>query len=88
MALEKVIVIDKIEIVGKWKHVQVRTAERIVEDGNVISQSFSRHFISPDKDSSNEDPQVQAICEVVHTPELKAQYAEHVSANAQVEGGD
>jgi hypothetical protein len=45
MALEKISVVDKVEVVENGT-VQVRTATRIVEDGNVISQSYHRHTIS------------------------------------------
>ena len=74
MALEKQIVVDKIEIVGDYKHVQVRTATRIVEDGNVISSSYHRHVVSPGQDYSNEDAEVQAVCAAVHTAEVVAAY--------------
>ena len=40
MALTKQTVIDKIEIVGQFNHVQVREAIQVLEDGNVISQSY------------------------------------------------
>jgi len=74
MALEKQTVVDKIEIVGDYKHVQVRTATRIVEDGNVISSSYHRHVVAPGQDYSNEDAQVQAVCAAVHTAEVVAAY--------------
>lgn len=64
--LEKVTVVDKIETLENGC-VQVRTAIRIMEDGNVLSQSFHRHVIAPGNDYSNEDPRVQAICAAVHT---------------------
>ena len=80
MALEKQIVVDKIEIVGDYKHVQVRTATRVVEDGNVISSSYHRHVVAPGQDYSNEDPQVQAICAAVHTPEVVAAYQAHIAS--------
>ena len=39
MALSKVIVVDKIEVLEKGQ-VQVRTATRIMEDGVELSSSF------------------------------------------------
>ena len=48
MALTKETVIDKIEVVGEYKAVQVRTATVISEDGVEISRSFSRHVVQPD----------------------------------------
>ena len=74
MALEKQIIVDKIEIVGDYKMVQVRTATRIMEDGNVISSSYHRHVVAPNDDYSAEDAEVQAVCAAVHTPEIVAAY--------------
>ena len=71
---------DKIEVVGSFKHVQVRTATVIERDGVEISRSFSRHVVAPDADISGESPEVQAICAAVHTDEVKAAYAAHLAA--------
>lgn len=73
MALEKVSIVDRVEVVESG-HVQVRVATRILEDGNVISQTFHRHVVSPGQDYSAEDPKVQAICAAVHTPDVIAAY--------------
>ena len=48
MALTEETVQDKIEIVGDFKHIQVRTATIIKKDGVEISRSFHRHVVSPD----------------------------------------
>ena len=80
MALTKEILVDKIEIVGEYKHVQVRTATRIVEDGNVISSSYHRHVVAPGQDYSNEDAEVQAVCAAVHTAEVVAAYEAHIAS--------
>jgi predicted transcriptional regulator len=79
MALEKQTVVDKIEVT-EMGHVQVRTATRIVEDGNVISTSYHRHVVAPGQDYSNEDPKVQGICSAVHTAETVAAYEAFVAA--------
>jgi len=70
---------DKIEIVGDYKHVQVRTATVIKRDGVEISRSFSRHVVSPNDDTSNESAEVQAICNAVHTQAVKDAYAAHLA---------
>lgn len=77
MALEKRVVEDKIEIVGDYKHIQVRTATQIVEDGTVISSSFHRHVLSPSDDVSGESAEVQAIATAVWTQEVKDAWAAH-----------
>ena len=71
---------DKIEIVGDFKHVQVRTATVIKRDGVEISRSFHRHVVAPNDDISGESSQVQAICAAVHTQEVKDGYAAHLAA--------
>ena len=48
MALEKITITDKIEVVGEWKHIQVREKIQIKDGDQVISESFNRWFISPD----------------------------------------
>lgn len=83
MALTERTVEDKIEIVGDYKHIQVRTATVIERDGVEISRSFSRHVVAPDADITGETPEVQAIAAAVHTDEVKAAYAAHVAAQSE-----
>ena len=83
MALTERTVEDKIEIVGDFKHIQIRTATVIERDGTEISRSFSRHVVAPDaSDITGESTEVQAICAAVHTQAVKDAYAAHLSANA------
>ena len=81
MALTETTEEDKIEIVGEFKVVQVRTATVIKRDGEEISRSFHRHTVSPDADISGESAEVQAICGVVHTDAVKSAYATHIADN-------
>ena len=80
MSLEKVVTEDKIEIVGVFCAVQIRTATNIVEDGAVLSSSYHRHAIMAGQDYSKESAKVQAICASVHTPELIAAYEEYLAS--------
>tara|TARA_R110000823_G_scaffold294679_1_gene413614 strand:+ start:2994 stop:3236 length:243 start_codon:yes stop_codon:yes gene_type:complete len=73
MALEKVEVVDRIEVVEDGC-VQVRTRTAIMEDGKEISNKFQRHIVAPGDDYSAEDAKVQAICAAVHTAEVIATY--------------
>lgn len=79
--LEKITVTDKIEVL-EYGAVQVRTATRIVEDGNILSTSYHRHVIQPGEDYSQEETKVQAICSVTHTPEVVTAFAasNHITA--------
>ena len=78
MAITKEIIQDKIEVVGNFKHIQVRTATVIKEDGVEISRSISRHVVSPDSDSSKESADVKAMVKQFHTDEVKKAYATHL----------
>jgi hypothetical protein len=60
MALTKETVVDKIEVLGN-NNIQVRTATQILEDDEVISQSYHRHVLEQGADLTNEDPKVVAI---------------------------
>ena len=96
MALSKVVVVDKIEVLEKG-HVQVRTATKIIEDGVELSSSFSRHVVDPQvrsgyveggsagtwaaTDITGEDARVQAICTAAWTTEVIAAYKAMVLAN-------
>jgi len=75
---------DKIEVVGPYKHVQVRTATVIEKDGEEISRSFHRHVVEPGANTAGESAEVQGICATVHTAEVIAAYEAHVAASAPV----
>ena len=85
MAITKEVVQDKIEVVGDFKHIQVRTATVIKEDGVEISRSFHRHTIAPDSDSSKESADVKAMVAQFHTDAVKKAYADHLKANEPTE---
>ena len=72
MAITKEIEIAKIEVVGEYKHVQVRTDTVIKEDDKEISRSTHRHVVTPDEDISGEHAEVQAICNTAWTDDVKA----------------
>ena len=80
MALTEAQVEDKIEIVGEYKMVQVRTATVIKKDGVELTRSFSRHVVAPDADITGESTEVKAICNVVHTDAVKTAYAAHLAS--------
>ena len=80
MALTETTIDDKIEIVGDFKHVQVRSARIIYDSGTEISRSFSRRVIAPDADITGESTELQAICNAVHTDDVKAAYAAHLAS--------
>ena len=85
MALTKETIEDKIEIVGEYKNIQVRTATIIKEDGVEINRSFHRRTLEcvssaknednswthTDTDVSSESAEVQGIVAAVWTTEIK-----------------
>jgi len=90
MALSKVTVVDKIEVLEKGQ-IQVRTATRIMEDGVELSSSFHRHVVAPstkdgatwgDTDISGEDARVQAIATATWTSAVKTAYQELMDASS------
>jgi len=86
MAITKEIIEDKIEIVGDFRDIQVRTATVIKEDGKELTRSFHRHVVScvdsvknsddswthTDTDISGESSEVQGIANAVWTDSVKA----------------
>ena len=81
MALTKTLEEDKIEIVGQYKAVQIRTATVIKEDGTELNRSFHRRVLDPgtldgsnnlvDTNISGESAEVQGICNAVWTSTVK-----------------
>ena len=85
MAITKELIEDKIEVVGDYRTIQVRTATVIKEDGVEISRSFHRHALEcvssvknaddswthTDTDVSGESTEVQGIASAVWTTTVK-----------------
>ena len=91
MALTERFENDKIEVVGKFKAVQVRRADIVERDGVEIARSFHRHALNcgsldadnnlVDTDISGEGADVQAVCNAVWTQEVKDAYKAHLIAS-------
>ena len=93
MTITKQMVIEKIEIVGDYKKIQVATDTVIKEDNVEISRSRHRHVLSPctslkdgdtwthtDTDISKEATEVQAVANAVWTDTVKANYKTFVES--------
>ena len=63
----------KIEIVGQFKHIQVRDAVSIFEDGEFLATKPPHRFVIGPTDSTD-DPELQGLKALYHTPELVAEY--------------
>ena len=84
MALSESIEYDKIEVVGQYKHVQVRKANVIKKDGKEITRSFERYVLNSDQDVTNEPTEVQNICNAVWTQEVKDAWKTYQASLSQV----
>ena len=81
MALAESIEYDKIEVVGLYKHVQVRKATVIKKDDVELTRAYERYVLNAgtldasdnlvDTDLSAEPAEVSAICNAVWTPDVK-----------------
>ena len=81
MAITKTIVDDKIEIVTEFKHLQIRQATVIKEDGTELSRSFHRRVLQcGDIDASDnfvmtdltsESDEIRSIAGLVWTQSVK-----------------
>jgi len=69
MALNKTIVVDRIEVLQRGV-IQVRTATVIDEDGRELSRSFHRHILNPGADTSGEAQRVQDIATATWTAQV------------------
>ena len=78
MAITKEVTQDKLEIVGEFKKIHVRTATIIKEDGVELSRAYHRHIINPSDDSTNESADVKALVSLFHTDEVKKAFAEYL----------
>ena len=75
MALEKVIEVDQIEVVGEYS-IQVRQSTKVMDDGVQIGgESYHRHVVHPNHDWSNEDAKVKKIAEALFDDDCKEAYA-------------
>ena len=91
MAITKETQIGKIEVVGKYKSVQVRTDTVVMEDGTELSRKYHRHALACgtlDADNNlvdtvltDEHAEVQAVCNAVWTQTVKDAFKAFLIAN-------
>ena len=91
MALTKTTVEDKIEVVGDFKAIQVRTDTIVKEDGTEISRTYHRRVIQSGElneagngyvstNISGETAEVQGVCNAVWTQAVKDARFAHLKA--------
>ena len=84
MALEKIVEVDKVELVGSYS-IQVRTATKVMDGGSQIgSTSYHRHVVHPSSNWTNEDAKVKKIADALFDADCKEAY--FVSQNGYPSG--
>ena len=88
MAITKETQIGKIEVVGKYKSVQVRTDIVVIEDDVELTRKYHRHVLNcgtldasdnlVDTVITGEHAEVQAICNAVWTTTVKNAFKAHL----------
>ena len=81
MALTKQVINDKYEIVSIYKHIQVRQASIIKEDGVELSRSFHRRVLTPDMDVSGEDAEIKGMAAALWTDDVKKAWSDKQKAD-------
>ena len=95
MALTESIEYDKIEVVTKYKSVQVRKSTVIKKDDTEIARSYERYVLQAgtlddsdnlvDTDISGEPTEVSAICNAVWATDVKALLKAKLIADKETE---
>jgi hypothetical protein len=78
--ITKETVVDQITVTENGI-VLYREATRIIEDGEVLTQTYHRTSLTPGQDIVDQPEKVKAICEVVWTPEVIATYEAQQETN-------
>ena len=73
MAIEKQKVVDQITVTENGI-VLYREATRIIEDGNLLTQTYHRTSLTPGQDLTGQPANVVAIANAAWTPEVVAAY--------------
>ena len=91
MAITKETQIGKIEVVGKYKLVQVRTDTVVIEDDVELTRKYHRHVLQSGTldsdenlvatDISGENAEVQAVCNAVWTDAIKLAWKNQLIAD-------
>lgn len=73
MSLTKETVVDQVTVVENGI-VLYREATRIIEDGQVLTQTYHRSSLTPGQDLSGQPSKVVSIAQAAWTPEVIAAY--------------
>ena len=79
MALAKTRTLNKIEIVGSFKHLQARYEIKVTDGEQVIATSNERESYAPNTDISDLPTELQAYAVTAWTSDVIAAYNETIS---------
>ena len=79
MALNKTIVVDRIEVL-EMGQIQVRTATVIDEDGTEVSRTFHRHVLEPGADLTGQTERVAGIANATWTAQVVSDWEAFVAS--------
>jgi archaellum component FlaG (FlaF/FlaG flagellin family) len=80
MSLTKQTITDKIEVVANGI-IQVRQSIQVLEDGNILSESYNRFVLNPGDSLESQDPTVVAVANAVWTPAVISAYQAIVASS-------
>tara|TARA_R110002012_G_scaffold229838_1_gene402535 strand:+ start:1240 stop:1491 length:252 start_codon:yes stop_codon:yes gene_type:complete len=78
MSLTKKRIQDKIEIVGEFKHIQLRYQDQIIENDVVISESYYRDTVICGDLEKAKEHNVEKIAEVVWASDIVKEYKKSI----------
>ena len=78
--LEKIVVIDSIEILEDG-HMQIREATKIIEDGIEIAKTYHRSVIAPGQDVTSHPQKIKDIAGIIHTEDVVKKYKDKTKKN-------
>jgi hypothetical protein len=86
MTIEKQKIIDQITVTENGT-VFYREATRIIEDGNLLTQTYHRTTLTPGQDLTGQPTNVAAICNITWTAEVITAYqTAKEAATSQMQG--
>ena len=83
MALTKKEIVGKVEVLGEWKHLQVRMDTIVEEDGKELTRKYWRRAYTPDSDLEDAPEDVKRIAELFWTEEHIQNYKDAMEAQAE-----
>ena len=76
---QKTTVVDRIEVLAD-QTVAVRYVVTVTENGQPFAEQVKGNYFKPGDDYSAETDKVKAICDMVHTAEVIAEYQSRIAA--------